>query len=93
METEQARLGRLRLRSMRRGTREMDLILGGFADSALAQMSDEELAAYDALLEENDHDLYGWIIGLEPAPAHHAPLITRIAAAAMDAAARAAAGT
>ncbi len=55
------RLRRLRMRAWRRGTREMDLILGGFADNALQGLSARDVAAFDALLEENDHDLYRWI--------------------------------
>ncbi|MCC7319422.1 MAG: succinate dehydrogenase assembly factor 2 [Rubellimicrobium sp.] len=82
METAEARLGRLRLRSMRRGIREMDLILTDFAGRHLATMTEDEIRAYDALLAENDHDLYGWILGLEPAPAAHGALIGRIAASA-----------
>jgi antitoxin CptB len=61
---------RLRLRSWRRGTREMDLILGGFADAKLAGLASAELDDYAALLSENDHDLYQWITGSgEPPPA------------------------
>lgn len=81
-ETEDAgaRLRRLRMRSWRRGTREMDLILGPFADRALAGMEPAALAAYDALLGENDQDLYLWVTGARPAPAPHAALVGRIAA-------------
>ena len=57
-ETREIRLRRLRLRSWRRGIREMDLILGGFADAALAGLDAELLDAFDMLLSENDHDLY-----------------------------------
>ena len=81
-ETRDTRLKRLRLRSWRRGTKEMDLILGGFADAGLAGLAgldDPELDAYEALLEENDWDLYYWITGAREAPAAHAPLIRRLA--------------
>ena len=44
------RIKRLKMRSMRRGIKEMDLILSHFAQTALAQMSDEELMKYDLLL-------------------------------------------
>ncbi len=44
-ETPDARLGRLRLRSMRRGTREMDLILQDFAARELAGLSPADLDA------------------------------------------------
>ena len=79
-ETPEARLKRMKMRSMRRGIREMDLILGAFADSQLGGMAAPELDLYDALLAENDHDLYRWVTGAEPPPAPHAPLIARLRA-------------
>lgn len=77
-------LRRLRMRSMRRGIKEMDLILDSFAAENLGEMSEADLGLYDALLSENDHDLYGWITGQSPAPAQYAPLIARIAATAQN---------
>jgi len=79
-ESHDTRLKRLKIRSWRRGTREMDLILGPFADAELARLGEAELAAYEALLEENDHDLYAWVSGTDAAAAAHAALIARIAA-------------
>ena len=73
---------RLHMRSMRRGIKEMDLILSAFAADHLAEMNDAELALYDALLSENDHDLYGWIGGQFAVPDLYAALIARIAAGA-----------
>jgi antitoxin CptB len=52
---------RRRLRAWRRGTREMDLILGPFADACLEALPWAELDLFDRLLAENDHDLYQWI--------------------------------
>ena len=72
------RLKRLRLRSWRRGTKEMDLILGPFADGHLAQQDAATLDAYERLLEENDWDLYYWITGARPIPAAHAELVAMI---------------
>ncbi len=60
---------RARYRSWHRGTREMDLLLGGFADRHLAAMDEDELARYEALLEVADPQLYRWIMGQEPLPA------------------------
>lgn len=77
----EARLKRLRMRSWRRGTKEMDLILGPYADANLAAMDAAALDAYEALLAENDQDLYRWASGAEPVPARHAPLMARIVAA------------
>ena len=79
-ETPEARLRRLSMRSWRRGIKEMDLILGRWSDRNLASLPETELAAYDALLSENDHDLYQWVTGTAPAPDRFAPLISRIAA-------------
>lgn len=78
-ETSQVRLKRLGMRSIRRGIREMDLILSDFASRELAGLEADELDLYEALLDENDHDLYGWISGGAPAPERYAGLIERIA--------------
>ena len=56
-----ARRKRLRFRSWHRGTREMDLILGRFADAHIAAMSPEQLDRYAALLENSDPDIYDWL--------------------------------
>ena len=77
-ETGEARLKRLRMRSWRRGTKEMDLVLGRFADAALAGMTDDELTLYDRLLEENDQDLYEWVTGRATPPFAYLPLLSRI---------------
>lgn len=65
-ETSEARLKRLAMRSHRRGTREMDLVLGPFADTVLPDLSAADLDLYEVLLEENDHDLYAWIASRKP---------------------------
>ena len=78
-ETPETRLKRMRLRSWRRGTKEMDLILGGFADTRLDTLGEADLALYDSLLEENDQDLYAWVSGAATPPDRFAPLIARIA--------------
>ena len=78
-ETPEARLKRMRMRSWRRGTKEMDLVMGPYADERLASMDDAALDAYDALLEENDQDLMKWVLGQSEAPEVHAPLIAELA--------------
>lgn len=80
METAEARLKRMRMRSWRRGTKEMDLILGPWADEMLAGMSPEVLETYDALLNENDQDLLPWVLGQAAPPPALAGLIGQIAA-------------
>jgi len=78
METRDARLKRMAMRSWRRGTKEMDLIMGPYADAHLAGMTEAELDAWDALLVENDQDLMTWVLGSVPAPDRHAGLIARL---------------
>ena len=74
-EEQQKNIEKLRkqllFRSWHRGTRESDLILGRFAEKYLADFNDEEVSQYQALLEENDPDIYNWIVGREPIPAAH----------------------
>lgn len=81
-ETRETMIKRLRMRSMRRGIKEMDLILSAYADAHIESFSDEALTLYDQLLSENDHDLYGWIGGQFPVPEEYLDLITQISAGA-----------
>lgn len=89
METTEARLKRMTMRSWRRGTKEMDLILGPYADVHLATMPEQQLALYDILLEENDQDLLPWVLGQMPAPRALADLIAEIGIFARNRLARA----
>lgn len=77
-EDRETRLRRMRMRCWRRGTKEMDMILGPYADAHLAGMTDEELDLLDALLNENDQDLYRWVSGADRAPTRFADLIARL---------------
>lgn len=70
---------RLAMRSMRRGIKEMDLILSDYASRHLTSLTDADLGLYDQLLEENDHDIYAWINGQAAAPGVYADLVGRIA--------------
>jgi antitoxin CptB len=81
-ETRETKIKRLRMRSMRRGIKEMDLILSAYADAHLAGFSDDALDLYDRLLSENDHDLYGWVGGQFAVPGHYLDLVTHIASTA-----------
>lgn len=74
-ETPEIRLKRLRMRSMRRGIKEMDLLLICFADHRLAGLSTDQLDTYEALLEENDQDLYDWVSGKLAPPKYLTDLI------------------
>ncbi|MBX7247775.1 MAG: succinate dehydrogenase assembly factor 2 [Caulobacteraceae bacterium] len=81
-----ARLNRLSFRAWRRGFREADLILGPFADSRLASMSDAELTEFERLLEVPDQDLFPWLIRREPCPPEwQGPVMDAIQAFAIEA--------
>ncbi len=82
-ETLEARLGRLKTRSMWRGIREMDIILRDFASRELTAMRPADLDLYEALLAESDHDLLAWITGAATTPDRFVPLIDRIRAGAV----------
>ncbi|SPF78055.1 FAD assembly factor SdhE [Pseudoprimorskyibacter insulae] len=81
-ETKEIRIKRLAMRSMRRGIKEMDIILSRYADQKLAEMSEAEMDRYEALLSENDQDLYQWVSGQIEPDAQHKPLIDDIKAVA-----------
>jgi antitoxin CptB len=59
---------RLRFRAWHRGIREMDLLMGGFADAQLTRLDDDELTAFEALLEVPDHDVLAWLTDQAPLP-------------------------
>ncbi len=59
--SDENRLKRLRMRSWRRGIKEMDLILGPWSDEEMQTLDAAGLDNYEALLAENDHDLYQWV--------------------------------
>ena len=77
-EDRETRLKRLTMRSMRRGIKEMDILLMRYAEARLEQMDGAQLDTYEALLEENDQDLYQWVSGQAAPPAHFAPLVDDI---------------
>jgi len=78
-EPRDIRLRRLTMRSMRRGIREMDILLMRYVHARLTGLSDAELDVYDALLDENDQDLYQWVSGQSAPPAQFGALIDDIA--------------
>lgn len=77
-EDHATRLKRLHMRSMRRGIKEMDLILSRFWAEEGAGLSADDLDLYEALLNENDQELYSWVSGQAEPPAHFVPLIGRL---------------
>lgn len=62
---------RLSFRAWHRGMKEMDLILGRFADARLAAMSDADLDQFEAIIALPDVTLYRWLSGRDPVPASH----------------------
>jgi antitoxin CptB len=73
---------RLIYRSWHRGTREMDLILGRFADAHINEFTAEELDRYEEILTYSDPDLYNWVSGREAVPANlRTPVLDRLVAA------------
>ena len=60
---------RLLFRSWHRGMREMDLIMGRFADARIETLDEASLEDYERLIDVPDPDLYAWIFGNEPVPA------------------------
>ena len=58
----------LKFRSWHRGTREMDFLMGRFADSHIDGFGPEQLDLYARLLENSDPEIYDWITGKTPVP-------------------------
>ncbi|MDE2029360.1 MAG: succinate dehydrogenase assembly factor 2 [Alphaproteobacteria bacterium] len=66
--SDEERRKRLRFRSWHRGTREMDLLLGSFADAHVPGFTPAQLDQYEELLTINDPDLYSWATGTAAVP-------------------------
>ena len=62
-------------RAWHRGTKEMDFVMGHFADAHLAGMSDADLVDFEHLLDVSDRELFAWIVGTEEVdPIHDKPV-------------------
>ena len=77
-ELPEHRIKRLAMRSMRRGIKEMDIILSAYATQNLDTMDEATIQLYDVLLDENDQDLYQWVTGQVPAPEKFKQMIAKI---------------
>jgi antitoxin CptB len=77
-ERRATRLKRLRLRAWRRGTREMDLVLGRYADAELDRMDEAALDLFEALIACEDPELTDWVTGHAAPPARFAALVARL---------------
>ena len=64
----EARLKRLRFRAWHRGVREADFMIGGFFDANGESWGEDEMAWFEALLEEQDADVMAWAIGTTAPP-------------------------
>lgn len=78
-ELHEHRLKRLKMRSMRRGIKEMDILLSAYAEANLPAMGPAKLDLYDRLLHENDQDLYQWVTGQVATPSPYEALIEEVA--------------
>ena len=65
------RLKRLRFRAWHRGTKEADLLIGGFFDAKAHEWTDAEIDLFEELLEEQDVDIMAWAIGTDTVPSRY----------------------
>jgi antitoxin CptB len=80
---------RILFRAWRRGIREMDLVMGQFADAHLHSLSEAELDEFERLLDMPDPEVLSWITGEAPTPAaFETPLFARLRAAPASALSR-----
>ena len=77
-ELPEHRIKRLVMRSMRRGIKEMDIILSTYATENLVKIDETTITLYDRLLDENDQDLYQWVTGQVAAPERFRQMIAKI---------------
>ncbi|ALK09292.1 succinate dehydrogenase assembly factor 2 [Blastochloris viridis] len=59
---------RILFRAWHRGTRELDLLIGRFADAMLGTLNEGEVDQLEHLMDAQDHDIYGWITGSREVP-------------------------
>jgi len=77
-ETIENRRKRLRFRSWHRGTKEMDLLMGSFADAHLSAFGSSQLDRFEALLDVPEPVVYDWILGRSRPPADHDHDVTQL---------------
>jgi len=64
-------------RAWRRGVREMDLIVGRFADAAIGTLDDAALDDFERLIEVPNADLYAWVVGAQNIPQKYDTAVLR----------------
>lgn len=73
------RIKRLRFRAWHRGTKEADIMIGGFFDKHHEQWSEAEIDWFEWLLEEQDVDIMAWALGTLAAPdAYAGEMLSRL---------------
>ena len=78
-EDLQVRRRRLLFRSWHRGMRELDLLMGRFAEATLDCLTPDELSELERLIELPDHELFTWLIGEAEVPLDYdTPLFRRL---------------
>ena len=70
-ESIEVRRKRALYRSWHRGTREMDEILGPFAEHHVGDLTEAQLDRFESLLQRPDPELYGWLVERDPVPSEH----------------------
>lgn len=76
--TNEEHLKRLKYRSSHRGCKETDLVLGPFAERQLPLLGADMVGVYEELLEENDWDIWNWLIGKTATPEPYKKLMALI---------------
>lgn len=79
-ETIETRRKRLKIRAWRRGIKEMDLLIGGYADAHLAQMDVATLDAFEEVMDEHDQDLLAYVTEQQPVPDNLRAMLDKIVA-------------
>lgn len=81
MALEEPRRKQLLWRAHHRGIKEADMMVGGFADRWLDEMSEAEIAWFETLMDEQDVDIMAWAFGRgEPPEPLRGPMFERLKA-------------
>lgn len=77
MVSRDLRLKRLMYRSCYRGCKETDALLGRLARAHLHSFSEADVTVFEALLDENDTDIFHWFSGIAPVPERYRDILSR----------------
>ena len=73
------RLARLKFRAWHRGTREADYMIGCYFDRFHPEWSEEDIALFERMIDEEDVDIMGWALGTLSIPEEYqGPLVDRM---------------